>query len=230
MDIASLGEKNAAFLFEKNYVGRVSDLYRFARDAAAVARLAAEEGWGETSAKNLAAGVEASRARPLARVVTGLGIPGVGEGTARDLATAFGDLAHLRAARAEAFEAVPEIGETLARNLVAFFANPLVAEELDRLGEEGIGRGAEGSFGAAREKPLAGKTFVVTGADPSMPREAIEEGIRVLGGRAAASVSKKTDCVYFGDAPGSKLEKARSLGISTRPLSDLVRDLREWLP
>jgi DNA ligase (NAD+) len=191
------------------------------------------------SAENLAAAIERARRRPLARILNALGIPQVGEQTAIDLATwlagrvrptegeALGGpagwtarvAAELRRVAAEepaAFQAVPGVGGTVAASLARYFADPATAGILDDLVEAGVEAEQPRARPAIDEGPagvLAGRTLVVTGMLPGMSRAEAEDAIRAAGGKAAGSVSRKTDFLVAGEGAGSKLQKAQELGV-----------------
>jgi DNA ligase (NAD+) len=208
MDIEGLGEKLVDQLVTAGLVHRPADIY--ALDAA---RVAALERMGELSARNLLAGVEASKARTLDRCILALGIPMVGEATARDLARHFGTVDALVDADEAALAKVFGVGETVARAVARFFAEPTNREQIAALKAAGVEfrplpRAATGTT-------LAGKTFVLTGTLPTLSRDAAKAKIEAAGGKVTGSVSKKTDFVVVGEDAGSKLDKARELGVPT---------------
>jgi DNA ligase (NAD+) len=146
----------------------------------------------------------------------------VGEATARDLARQFGGLDALMEADAEALQGVPDVGPVVAASIAGFFGEPRnrkVVQELRRLGV----RWSESRARTARELPLAGKTFVLTGTLPHMTRDEAAERIIARGGRVSGSVSKKTHYVVAGAEPGSKIAKARELGVAVLDEAQLVR-------
>ena len=169
------------------------------------------ERMGEKLASNILAAIERSRQTTLARLIYGLGIRHVGEHVAQVLADHFGSLEKLQDASEEELGAVSEIGPVIAGSIAAFFSEPENRAVLEKLRRAGV-------IPSAAEKPvgtaLAGKTFVFTGALLSSTREEAEEKVRLLGGRAASSVSRSTDFVVAGESAGSKLQKARELGIT----------------
>ncbi|MCX8038697.1 MAG: NAD-dependent DNA ligase LigA [Candidatus Sumerlaeia bacterium] len=220
MDIEGLGTQLTEQLVAKLGVRRFGDLYRLSREA-----LAGLERMGPKSAENLVRAIEASKTRPLWALIFGLGIRHVGLQSAKDLAAHFGSLDALRKASREQLLAVEGIGEIVAESIESFFRNPDNAAMLDDLlacgvrPEESAGaeRGAAGTRGQSGgpPSPVAGKTFVLTGTLKSMTRSEASERIEALGGRTSSSVSAKTDYVIVGGEAGSKLEKARKLGIKT---------------
>ncbi len=210
MDIQGLGEALVDQLLAGNLVRDVADLYALAPEPlAALARM------GEKSAKNLLDEIEASKALPLHRVLFGLGIRQVGERAARDLAAAFESMDGIEAAPVERLQEVPEIGPKTAAAIRLFFDQPGNRALVRRLAEAGVNMRAEAApaAGPPAESPFAGKTVVLTGTLPARSRGEAKEAIERLGGRVASSVSAKTDLVVAGEDAGSKLDRARLLGI-----------------
>jgi len=208
MDIEGLGDKLVDQLVDAGLVRAPADLYTLG-----VAKLAALERMADKSAANVVEGIEHSKATTLARFVYALGIRQVGEATARDLARHFGSLDAIMDADATALEAVPDVGPIVAASIAAFFAEPHNREGVERLRAAGV-RFAEGPPSAAAiPGPLAGKTLVLTGTLPSLSRDEAKALIEAAGGKAAGSVSKKTDYVVAGEEAGSKFAKARELGV-----------------
>jgi DNA ligase (NAD+) len=207
LDIEGLGEKLVDQLVDKGLVRRLSDV--FALDRATLESL---ERMGEKSAENLLARLERARETTLARFLLALGIRHVGEAVAELLAAHFGDLDPLLAATREELEAVPGVGPTIAESVASFFADPRNREEVERLRVCGLHweRAAPRRRG---EGPLAGKTFVLTGTLAGLTRAEAKSRIEARGGRVAGSVSKQTDYVVAGADPGTKLERARALGV-----------------
>ncbi len=221
MDIEGLGTKLVEQLVQQDLVGRLSDLYRLGHDA-----LASLERMGDKSAAKLLEALERSKAQPLARVLFALGIPQVGESTARDLARHFGSLGALEAAKAEALEAVPEIGPKVAASILEAFSQPWFLEEIEALRALGVqfpeAAPAEPAETEQEESPFTGKTFVITGKLEQLTRSEAQERIRALGGKAAGSVSKRTDFVVAGPGAGSKRAKAEKLGVPILGEADLL--------
>ena len=221
LDIEGLGEETAKLLVEHDLVKRVPDLFELTAD-----QLMELEGFAELSATNLVDAIDAARSTELARFLYGLGIPEVGVAVARDLARAFGDMESLRSADAETLETVDGVGPIMAGRITEFFAEPHNAENLERL----LSYMREL---AAPERPvvggaLEGKTFVFTGGLDSMSRSDAKKRVEALGAKATGSVSKKTDYVVAGEDPGSKLEKADSLGIPVLDEKAFLKKLVEW--
>ena len=159
-------------------------------------RLLPLDRFGEKKSQNLIDALNASRHRPLSAFLFALGIPNVGSKTAKDLAKRFGTLENVRSA---------------SRDDLSFFADPSISSQIDSLLEHGVT--PESSVSETTESPITGKTVVVTGTLPSYSRKEAEELIERFGGKAAGSVSRKTDYVLAGEAAGSKLDKAKALGI-----------------
>jgi DNA ligase (NAD+) len=208
MNIDGLGEKLVDQLISKELVRDVSGLYRLTVDD-----LQSLERMGEKSARNLVAEIADSRQLGFSRLLFGIGIRHVGERTAELLAEHFGSMARLADASEEELQQVTEVGPKLAESIRHFFHESQNRELIDRLKELGLKMESDVHVDRPRQV-LAGKTFVVTGTLDGMTREEAEALIAKFGGRATKSVSKKTDFVLAGRDPGSKLEKARELGVS----------------
>jgi DNA ligase (NAD+) len=210
LDIEGLGAVLIEQLVDSGLVRSIPDLYRLNLD-----QLIELERMGKKSAQNVLAGIEASRQRGLARLLTGLGIRHVGEHIADILAQEFGDMVALMAASADRLAHVEGIGPERAATVHQFFSSEQGARTIAELKELKLEmteqRRQVPAAGAAGG--IAGKTFVVTGKMVRQTRPEIEALIKSLGGKAAGSVSKKTDYVVAGEDAGSKLDKARELGI-----------------
>jgi DNA ligase (NAD+) len=205
MDIEGLGEKLVEQLVEAGLVDSVADLYSLDRD-----QLIALERMGEKSADNLLAELERSKAPGLDRLLFALGIREVGEVTARSLALHFSDLNAIADAGEEELTEVSDVGPVVASHVHAFFREAHNREVIDALEEAGLEwRALEVSEG---DQPLAGQTWVLTGA-LSMPRARAKNMLESLGAKVSGSVSGKTSVVLAGEAAGSKLRKAEKLGI-----------------
>jgi DNA ligase (NAD+) len=208
MNIDGLGEKLVDQLISKELIRDVSGLYRLTVDD-----LQSLERMGEKSARNLVAEIADSRQLGFSRLLFGIGIRHVGERTAELLAEHFGSMTRLADASEEELQQVTEVGPKLAESIRHFFHESQNRELIDRLKELGLKMESDVHVDRPRQV-LAGKTFVVTGTLDGMTREEAEALIAKFGGRATKSVSKKTDFVLAGRDPGSKLEKARELGVS----------------
>ena len=204
MDIEGLGDKLVDQLVDRGLIDDVSDLYRLS-----VADVSGLERMAEKSATNLVEALDRSKATTLDRFIYALGIREVGDATARILAQEFGELDALMAADTGALEAVHDVGPVVANYIVEFFSESHNREVIARLRQTGIHWAPEEK---PRQQPLAGKTFVLTGT-LSMPRNELKTRLQALGAKVSGSVSGKTDYVVAGDNPGSKLDKARALGI-----------------
>jgi DNA ligase (NAD+) len=206
MDIDGLGEKQVGVLLERGLIRGAGDLYELREE-----QLLELEGFAEISAQRLIAAIDASRARPFARVLFAIGIEEVGEVTARNLAAQFRTIDALLAAAPGRIEETPGVGPKMAVTIAEQLAEPAMRELIERLRKAGLRFEEEGP--PPGEGPLAGVTFVLTGTLPTLTREAATELIQAAGGRVSSSVSKKTDYVVAGDSAGSKLEKAERLGV-----------------
>ncbi|MGJ7036657.1 NAD-dependent DNA ligase LigA [Anoxybacillus eryuanensis] len=220
MNIDGLGEKVIAQLFEQGLVQSVADLYTLTKD-----QLVSLERMGEKSATNLLQAIEASKQNSLERLLFGLGIRHVGAKAAKTLAEHFETMERLQQATKEELTAIHEIGEKMADSIVTYFSKEEVKQLLDRLRAHGVNMTYKGAKRTAdASATFAGKTFVLTGTLQSMSRSEAKEKIEALGGKVTGSVSKKTDVVVVGEEAGSKLEKARQLGIT---IWDEARFLQE---
>lgn len=209
MDIENLGVKIIDQLVDAGLVKSLPDLYKLTLD-----QLLELERMGELSAQNLLDGLEASKGRGLARVLSGLAIPHVGESVADLLAQTFLSIDALMDADAEKLSSINGVGEVMAEDIVAYFKNDAhraVIDELRKLGLKLTEEARAKTTGAAGD--LTGKTVVVTGSLTKYGRDEIEALIRQKGGKPAGSVSKNTSFVVAGEKAGSKLEKAKSLGV-----------------
>jgi len=207
MDIDGLGEALVEQLVDQGRVRNVADLYSLT-----AGQLVGLERMGEKSAARIIAGINATRQRGLDRVIAGLGIAFVGERTARLLAEALGSLDLLMEADEARLQVIEEVGPKVADSIRRFFAEPHNRELVERLRAQGLQFTCAVRTGRATG-PLAGRTFVLTGALPTLTREQAKEKIESAGGKVAGSVSKKTSVVVAGADAGSKLEKARELNI-----------------
>ena len=211
MDIEGLGEKLVDQLVEGDWVRTPADLYDPAR--VSLERLAGLERMADKSAANLLAAIDASRRTTLGRFIFALGIRNVGESTARDLAQHLGRLDALLEADVERLMRVPDVGPVVARSIVDFFAEPHNREVIAALRRGGVSWPEHEGVRLA-QGPLTGKTLVLTGTLPTLSRDQAKALIEAAGGKAAGSVSKKTDFVVAGAEAGSKLDKARELGLA----------------
>jgi DNA ligase (NAD+) len=215
MDIRGLGPAVVAKLFEAGLIGDVADLYALSAE-----RLAGLPGLGQLSAANLVQAIERSKETPLHRLVYALGIRHVGEQVATLIAERFSDLDRLLQATEEQLQAIPGVGPEIAGSVAAFFREPSSRRVIERLRAAGVGGGT-----ARRPSPSAieGKQFVFTGTLPEIGRQAAIEAVKARGGRVGSDVSRQTDYLVAGEGPGSKLQRARELGISVIDQADFFR-------
>ena len=207
MDIEGLGEKLVDQVVDAGIIRTLPDLYRLG-----LANLSALDRMGEKSAQNLLAGLEQSKATTLPRFLFALGIRHVGEATARDLARHFGTLDAVMQANVDQLLQVPDVGPVVAESLHTFFAQAHNREVVEQLRACGV-HWPEGEPVAAASLPLTGKTVVLTGTLPTLSRDDAKALLEAAGAKVAGSVSKKTHYVVAGAEAGSKLDKARELGV-----------------
>jgi DNA ligase (NAD+) len=207
MDIEGLGEKTGEALLELGFVRDPGDVYALTAE-----RLAAVPGFKEKKIANLLASIEASKDRDLWRLLVGLNVRHVGSTVARSLAEAFGSLDALAGASEDALLAVEGVGPEIAASVVAWFRDRHHRALVERLRKAGVR--LEDAVRAPRGTgPLEGLTLVLTGTLPTLSRDDATELAAAAGAKVASSVSKKTDLVVAGAEAGSKLTKARELGI-----------------
>jgi DNA ligase (NAD+) len=206
LDIEGLGEKQVAMLQERGLVRTAGDFYRLTAQ-----QLIELDGFAEQSAENLIASIEASKQRPFARVLFGLGIEEVGEVTGRNLAMRFRSIDALLRALPEEIAQTPGIGEKMARTIRDQLDDERMRALIRDLRSLGLQLSEQGP--PPSEGPLAGKTLVLTGTLPNWSREQATERIMAAGGRVTGSVSKNTHYLVAGEAAGSKLEKAQRLHV-----------------
>jgi DNA ligase (NAD+) len=219
MDIDGLGEKLIDQLVEKKLVTNLADLYRLN-----AAQLAGLDRMGQKSADNLVHALEASKHRTLDRLLTGLVIRHVGTRMAEVIAERAGTLDRLREMSLENLEALPEVGPIVARSIHDYFRDDENQRLLDLLAEVGVKpERIQAVRAAGGNVPFAGKTFVLTGTLPKRSRAEAETLIKQRGGKISGSVSKMTAYVVAGEESGSKLEKARQLGIPVIDEAELER-------
>jgi DNA ligase (NAD+) len=216
MDIRGLGYERVRQLLDEGLIRDVADLYDLTPE-----RLVGLERFAAQSAKQLVAGIEASKARPLSVLLFGLGVRHVGKTVAQLLARRFGTLEALTQATLPEVEAVSGVGPAIAAAVVEFFGMEANRRLLTRLAASGVSMSEPRAVSA--DGPLAGKAFVLTGTLATLSRQQATELIEQAGGRVTGTVSKKTDAVVAGADAGSKLEKARALGVEVIDEVELQR-------
>lgn len=207
MDIEGLGPKQVEMLLSKNIISDVADLYKIEKST-----LVPLDRFGEKSAENLVDAIRKSKKRPLSRLIVALGIRHVGESVAKLLAEKFSTIENLERAREEELMSIEGIGPEIARAIVEFFENDRNRKLLEKLRNVGVEPQAE-IIERKTKGSLSGKTFVITGS-LSMPREEAKKMLESKGAKVTDSISKKTNYLVVGEEPGSKLEKAKQLGIT----------------
>lgn len=217
MDIVGLGYKIVEQLIEAGVVKDVADLFTLTKD-----QLLELEGFADKKAENLLKSLEQAKAQSLNRVIAALGIHGVGEVTAGDLSRAFGDLSALSKAGAEELQLIEGLGPNIAESIVDWFSQSANQKVLKKLKAAGVWPVAKKDE-KKKEGPFTGLTFVVTGTLPTLSRDGVKEFIESNGGKVIDSVSKKTSYLVLGENPGSKLEKAQSLGVKVIDEAELRR-------
>jgi len=206
MNIDGMGDALVTQLTERGLVKDVADIYKLTKDG-----LLSLERMGDKSAQNVLNEIERSKQLPLERVIFGLGIRFVGERTAQFLAEHFGEMNALMNASEEELQQVEEVGPRIAKSIVEFFSEPKNRELVEELRAAGLTlRGKKKERGTK----LAGKTFVLTGTLANLTRDEAKKMIEDAGGKVTGSVSKKTDYVIAGAEAGSKLDKAKELGVA----------------
>ena len=220
MDIDGIGDKLCQALFDAGMVKDVSDLYYLTQQ-----QLLSLEKMADKSVAHILDSIEASKNRPLARVIFALGITHIGDETAELLAERFPSLDKLAKAPREQLEDIPSIGPKIADSILAFFRQGENKRIIDKLRKAGVKLEAEEV--KSRELPLAGLEFVITGRLESLTRQEAEGRIKVLGGKAGSDVTRKTSYVVAGADPGSKLARAQALGTKTLNEADFLQLLKQ---
>jgi DNA ligase (NAD+) len=225
MNIDGLGEKVVAQLFKEQLIDNVADLYKLERE-----KLLELERMGEKSADNLLAAIEKSKENSLERLLFGLGIRHVGAKAAKTIAQRFETMDQIMTAEKEELLSVEEIGEKMAESLVLYFSKPEVKQLMDELRELGVNMTYKGPKLVKVEDldtPFAGKTVVLTGKLSILSRNEAKEKLERLGAKVTGSVSKNTDMLIAGEDAGSKLDKAKSLGIEIWDEQQLIDELNK---
>ncbi|MDX2110355.1 MAG: NAD-dependent DNA ligase LigA [Verrucomicrobiota bacterium] len=223
MDIEGLGEANVEQLVSKGLAKDIADLYSLT-----LPQLMTLDKFGDKSSRNLLAGIAESRNRDLWRLFFGLGIPDVGAQSAKDISRKFHNLTALMNATEAELMQIDGIGEVVAASIVEFSRNERNRILVDRLIAAGVNPQAPAPASTG-DSPFAGKSCVLTGTLPTLSRDEATALIERAGGRSASSVSKKTDYVIAGDSAGSKLDKARSLGVTVLDEAQFIALLPEGM-
>lgn len=210
MNIEGLGIKGVEQFVREGLVSDVADLYYLDRE-----KVRALEGWADKSTEALFEALEASKTRPLARVLAALGIRGVGTTVAGLLVDHYPALDTLAAASVEELEGIEGMGPITAQRIVEWFGRTRHRQIIEKLGQAGVRMEEEPATKDEAEQPLSGLTFVLTGTLPTLSRREATELIEAYGGRVTGSVSGRTDYLLLGESPGSKLDKAQRLNVPT---------------
>ena len=209
MNIDGLGKKTVAQLVDKGLVRSPADLYRLTKDD-----LMNLDGFADRSATLLLKSIADSKTVSLDRFLMGLGIRQVGQHIAKILAREFASIEEIMAADQERFQQINEIGPEISESLAAYWSEPHNQAVIAQIRESGVQVGPGLATGDRRKSPLAGKTFVFTGGLDHFTRDGAQQAVEAAGARVSSSVSKKTSYVVAGRDPGSKLEQARTLGVT----------------
>lgn len=220
MDIDGLGEKQLSQLIELGKIKDVADLYLLNKED-----LFSMERMGAILAEKLLQSIEASKTRSLARLLFGLGIRHVGEHTAKLLAKRFGTLDELAKVNIDQLKQVHEVGDKVAESIIDYFNDPAQLQLLNKLRTSGVNPQVETP--SLMGTPLKNKTFVFTGSLSLFTRQEAKQQVEQLGGRAAGSVSKKTDYVVAGPGAGSKLDRARELNVNILSESEYLEFIQQ---
>ncbi len=222
LNIEGLGKKTVAQMVDHGLVQSLADLYRLTK-----ADLLRLEGFADRSAMLLLESIADSKTVSLDRFLMGLGIRQVGQHIAKVLAREFGSLNEIMSADRERLQQIREIGPEISDSLVAYCSEPRNREVIAKLQESGVQVGPGMATGDRRKSPLAGKTFVFTGGLDRFTRDEAQRAVETAGARVASSVSKKTSYLVVGRDPGSKLDQARTLGVTILTEQDFSALMRE---
>ena len=221
MDIDTLGDKKVEFFHKEGLLNTIEDIYQLKDHKETILQM---EGFKERSYQKLIDAIEASKQNPLEDLVYGLGIRQVGKKAAKVLAKHFLTMEKLMAASEEELVAIKDIGDITAQSIVAFFREPKNVELIDHL--RGFGLRMDSEEEIIQESMFTGKTVVLTGSLQQMTRNEAKELLESLGANVSGSVSKKTDLVIYGEAAGSKLTKAQSLGVATMDEATFLQEVK----
>ncbi|MDI6781816.1 MAG: NAD-dependent DNA ligase LigA [bacterium] len=227
MNIEGMGTSVVKQLLEQGLIEDILSIYTLKDSPDRLERLGSLEGWGDKSVENLMASIEKSKARPIDRLINGLGIPQVGSKMSTVLAEYFGSLENICQATNEELLSIPDIGPKTALCITTFFSQEQTKTLLASLNALGISKKGENNVEVTVESEFSGKEFVITGTLPNLSRAEAAEVIQRLGGKTSANVSKKTSALIVGEKPGSNLEKAQHLGIQIIMAEEFVRKLTE---
>ena len=221
MDIDTLGDKKVEFFHKEGLLNTIEDIYHLKDHKETILQM---EGFKERSYQKLIDAIEASKQNSLEDLVYGLGIRQVGKKAAKVLAKHFLTMEKLMAASEEELVAIKDIGDITAQSIVAFFREPKNVELIDHL--RGFGLRMDSEEEIIQESMFTGKTVVLTGSLQQMTRNEAKELLESLGANVSGSVSKKTDLVIYGEAAGSKLTKAQSLGVATMDEATFLQEVK----
>jgi DNA ligase (NAD+) len=221
MDIRGVGEKMSVILYKEGLIGDFADLYTLKNKREELLNI---ERMGEKSIDNMLEAIENSKKRPLANLIFALGIRHVGEEIAGILANEFGSIDSLEAASKDEIDAIPAIGVKISDSIIAYLGNQKNREIIQKLKDAGVTMSQE--IKEKRNKMLSGVEFVITGKLESMSRPQAEEKVKQLGGAAKSDVTKKTNFLVVGADPGSKLDRAREMGIKIISESEFLELLK----
>lgn len=219
MDIEGAGHVLIETLVDEGFIHDYADLYHLHKRRNDLIQL---ERMGEKSVDNLLDGIENSKKQPLLRLLAALNIRHVGASTAELLAEHFGSMGNIREANEDELAEVEGVGPEVARSVLHFFKSKKGASVVDRLEQAGVNM-TQPERKRKTDGPLSGKTVVITGTLESMSRKEAQDLVKKLGGKASGSVSQKTDLVVYGQSPGSKLDKAKNLGVKTLTEKDFLK-------
>jgi DNA ligase (NAD+) len=208
MDMAGFGIKQAELFVAQGFIHDLADIYQLPWE-----QIRGLEGYGDKRVENLRAGVEASKSRPIHRLLTALGIRFVGAVVAEIITQHYHSLLDLAHATPEQLSAIEGIGPKIAASVHEYFSVLANRALIDKFAQLGVRVAAEAPVSPIGDQPLSGLTFVVTGTLPTFSRDETHAFIKAHGGKVASSVSGKTSYVVAGEAAGSKLDKARQLGV-----------------
>jgi len=220
MRIDGFGERYAQIFFDCGFIKDIADIYDLHKHSDEIEQM---EGFGPKAVDNLLNAIGESKENPLSRLLNGLGINGVGEEMAKTLASEFGSLDNLMSASIDEINSVFGVGEILAKNIHEFFRDERNKKTIERLREAGLKAFEKIKKTDIRSKPLAGLKFVITGTLASMSRDQAKEIIEQKGGSVSGSVSAKTDWLIVGENPGSKIDKAKALGVKIAEEEEAIK-------